>query len=64
MLEDSPALEVSCSLRDEYYWILSFAIVSEKEKNDGMAAGEVEAGMTRSAAENGCQNVGSSGEVV
>lgn len=39
MLEDSPALEVSCSRRDEHYWIITFAIVSAKEKNDGMAAG-------------------------
>lgn len=39
MLEESPALEVKCSRRDEHYWIITFAIVSAKEKNDGMAAG-------------------------
>lgn len=62
MLEESPALEVKCSRRDEHYWIITFAIVSAKEKNDGMAAGEVEAGMTRSAAENGCQKWGAVGK--
>lgn len=64
MLEESPALEVKCSRRDEHYWIITFAIVSAKEKNDGMAAGGGQAGMNTLSGGKWLSKVGSSGEVV
>ena len=64
MLEESPALEVKCSRRDEHYWIITFAIVSAKEKKRWDGGGGGQAGMNTLSGGKWLSKVGSSGEVV